>query len=617
MTKGKDRWKEHVSGRRTRPFGRKLRNQLVLVFVVTISMAMGFVFITTYRQSQKLLTEQSASITGQFFEQNEYNLKTFMDEIDKAAKLLIVLPELQEYLGRGWSNDFDTIMMAREIFNYTASIMRNNENIVSVFYYGTDGVSLGITDRGNYVLPKNTGALDYFNMGIEERVRQDVTKMHWIGGFTSSDFYLLTPEDPEGLTAEACVTAARSLNYSGRHRGTLIINVRERAFADLITKSDAGGLRCSYIINGDGEFVIHKDTESIGNISDVLPEDIQDETDAYIIRDGIQVNFSLLSDTRWYMISEVSLDTVYMDIYTLRNWFIFIFIIAIIAAISISMYWMYRLMRPLDELRLAMGRMEQGEVGEQLDETSQNELGLLGRQFNKMSKSISELIVQIKTVENEKRNMELEALKMQINPHFLFNTLSNIKYMAMIIQSKTITEAVTALGNMLRPMYKSDSEFWPLDEEIDFLENYIKIMNYRFGNGIRVNYHIPEELGRTGILKFVLQPIIENAITHGFDQSGGMGTITIDVCQKDGGNAAPGLRVTVADDGQGMDMAMLTELREQLADCESYGLLRKGHIGIVNVHRRLQIYFGSEYGITVESACGKGTTVTMLLKVIS
>lgn len=594
-----------------RTFGARLRNQLILIFVVTISFVLAFVFITTYQQAKNLLKEQSASITSQYFTQNKYNIQTFMGEIDKDAKLLIMDSDVSDYIDRGWENEFSAIMTTRSVFDKTASMMSNNDAIVSVFYFGSDGEALGITDRGNYVHPKSDDPLDYVHMGIEEIVRSDLTKTHWIGGFSSSDFYVEEPWDPQGLYTLPCITAARSLNYNGIHKGTLIINVKESAFADLITKSDSSGRRESYITDSYGEIVVHQDPLQIGKISEVLPEDMDASGNAYLIKDGIQVNYSQLKTPGWFMISEVPLENVYQDINTLRDWFIIIFVIAIIASISISFYWLYRLMQPLDKLRLAMYRMEKGEMGEQLDETCRNELGLLGRQFNKMSKSISQLISQIQTAENEKRILEMEALKMQINPHFLYNTLSNIKYMAMIIHSKTITEAVTALGNMLSPMYRSSSEFWTIEEELDFLGNYIKIMNYRFGNGIRIVYDIPEDLRKLKLLKFVLQPLLENAITHGFEQSDGCGEIVL-TCREQGDD----LVVTVSDNGQGIAKDKLFDLCHALAHCANYGQTRKGHIGLVNVHRRLQIYFGNGYGIKINSIQGKGTNIEMLVHIV-
>ena len=593
-------------------FGPRLRNQLILVFVVTISCVLAFVFLTTYQQAKKLLQEQSANITSQYFAQNEYNIEAFMDDVDKDAKLLTLTWDIQDYINRGgWENDFTSIMAARAVFDDIASIMSNNEAILSVFYFGSDGTALGVTERGNYVKARDGKTLDYYAMGIEELVRSDITKTHWLGGYLLSDFYVEKLNDPEGVYDVPCITAARSFNSGGIHRGTLIVNVEESALADLITKSDERNIRKSYLVNTQGEILVHEDETQIGQMAQVFSDISPDIENDYFIRDGMQVNFSYLSTPGWYMISEVSLESVYQDINQLRDWFLIIFIIAIIAAVSISFYWLYRLMRPLDALRQAMHRMEKGEVGEHLDENCRNELGLLGRQFNKMSDSISHLIHRIQTVENEKRTMELEALKMQINPHFLFNTLSNIKYMAMIIQSQTITEAVTALGNMLAPMFRSDSQFWTIGEEIDFLENYIKIMNYRFGNGIRVTYDIPDELRECQILKFVLQPLLENAITHGFEQSEGMGIISLKAEQ-----SGENLLVHISDNGQGISPQKLEELKKNLKNSEKDKSLKKGHIGIVNVHRRLQLYFGPDYGIRITSQEGQGTHLEMLLKII-
>lgn len=257
-----------------------------------------------------------------------------------------------------------------------------------------------------------------------------------------------------------------------------------------------------------------------------------------------------------------------------------------------------------------MSQMEQGNLGLQLAEDSRNELGMLGRQFNKMSRSIEELVKQIQDVEEEKRLMEKEALQAQINPHFLFNTLSNIKYMAMIVKANTIVECITAFGNFLVPIYKDKNDVWQVKHEITYLENYVKIMNYRFGGGIDVVCECPDTVQELYMLKFILQPLVENAIQHGFKEGEGKGTIRVSFREEDGQ-----ISIIVADDGCGMEQEKLKELGKRL---EAYGTgneSKGGHIGLGNVHRRLRIYYGEEYGLTVISAARQGTEVCVRLPV--
>ena len=324
------------------------------------------------------------------------------------------------------------------------------------------------------------------------------------------------------------------------------------------------------------------------------------------MQDGMQSNFRELQRNSgpWPLISEVQVSILYKDIYSLRKWFVLTLLAAWLASWGISLYWLYRLTKPLDRLRQAMSLMEQGNLGLQLAEDSRNELGILGRQFNRMSYSIEELVKQIQEVEEEKRLMEKEALQAQINPHFLFNTLSNIKYMAMIVKANTIVECITAFGNFLVPIYKEKNDIWQIKNEITYLQNYVKIMNYRFGGGIDVVYECPEAVQELFMLKFILQPLVENAIQHGFKELSGKGTILVSFQEED-----RQVSIIVADDGCGMEQEKLEDLRERLEAYRVGSESRGGHIGLGNVHRRVKIYYGEAYGLTVTSEMGKGTRV--------
>ena len=182
--------------------------------------------------------------------------------------------------------------------------------------------------------------------------------------------------------------------------------------------------------------------------------------------------------------------------------------------------------KPLISLTTVIKKMGQGNLGLTLDLDMRNELGILIAQFNKMSKNILDLMEQKETIEEKKRMIEIGALQSQINPHFFYNTLNTIKWMAIMVKADNIVESITTLGDYLQPMFKKGM-FCTIQEEIDYIENYIKIMNYRMAGGIKFENHIAVEVRDCQILRFLLQPLVENAISHGLkNQNGGVITIT-------------------------------------------------------------------------------------------
>ena len=592
-------------------FGRRLKTQLIMVFVSIITVMMVLVSWFTYKKVEAVVEKQSADITQQYFQQNEHNITTFMEEVSTFSKLLTQSASVQQYIRSGWKNEFNAVKSANEVFSETAMLMETYSYVDSIYFYGDNGVVLGINGRENIVIrDRSRKQMFYESVMYENALRSPWTTL-WYGNYDSFDF-----EGSESMRAEeadAYITAVASIHFQGRHAGCVVVNVKEPKLADMISYSDESRKRESYIIDENGIILVHGDFEKLGEKVE-FPMEQTVGADGYFMRDDVQVNFRRLQggqSVAWTLISEVPVSVLHSDIYSLRQLFVGAVAAALAVGTGLAVYFLYRLTRPLDELREAMSQMEQGKLGGQLKEDSKNELGMLGRQFNQMSQSIVELVNRVQMAEDEKRMLEKEALQAQINPHFLFNTLSNIKYMAMIMKSNTIADSITALGNFLAPIYKSRDDTWTMKEEIAYVENYVKIMNYRFGGQIRTGYEIPDEISSLYILKFILQPLVENAIQHGFGNREGAGIITVRARIE-----SKLLAVSVEDDGCGLSEEELTDLRIRMDEYGCKAGQSQGNIGLGNVHRRLKIYYGTDYGVTVTSAEGVGTTVCVRVPII-
>lgn len=585
--------------------GRRLKTQLIIAFMVLISMLLIGVVCFTYKKVEKVVQDQSSAITHQYFVQNEYSILAFTEELDKLLKLMIVQSGLGEYLNSGWKSEFDTIVQLNEIFDYTSALMISYDYIESIYYYGNNGVALGVLPRNNQLVQAPDVNQPYYTSEIHQEVQKDPWSTHWFGNFSLKDF-MLSSDTRRDIDTTPYITAVRSINVMGKSEAAVVLNIKQSVIADLFTKADINRERKSYLVDREGRIIVDASEANIGTYADIPLDELQDQSKEYIMKGDVQINFYHIEDLGWTLISEIPKKILYEDIESLRQWFVISVIGGIAAAFALSMYWMYRLTRPLDQLRMTMKRMEEGELGLELEDVSKNELGMLGRQFNQMSLSIRDLVHQIQDMESEKRVLEKEALQSQINPHFLFNTLTNIKYMAMLVKSDSIVECITALGSLLQPIYKSENEFWTVARELEYIGNYIKIMNYRFGGGIQVHYDIPEELEEKYVLQFILQPLIENTISHGFAASEGRGNIEIRIRQSDNM-----LQIFVEDNGSGINGAEIDRLNEILKTADQQEGLYKKSVGLVNVHRRLKVYFGGDYGLKLNSVFGEKTCVSL------
>ncbi len=282
---------------------------------------------------------------------------------------------------------------------------------------------------------------------------------------------------------------------------------------------------------------------------------------------------------------------------------------------------------PVRKLQSKMLRIAEGDFTRDPSIEWNHELGEIGRGINDLSENVSLLMNKRLEDEKQKRDLEYKMLQSQINPHFLYNTLNSIKWMATIQGASGIAEMTTALSRLLKSVSKGTSLLINIREELSLLQNYFTIQSYRYGGTITMDILVDEEsLYDNEILKFTLQPLVENAIFHGIEPKGSTGKITIHVAYEqrtpDGlptgspagteseqpAAAVRGIRIDVTDDGVGMSAQKAAQILESNMD-SSADFFRE--IGVSNVQKRLQYEFGEEYGITIESVEGEYTTMSI------
>lgn len=284
-----------------------------------------------------------------------------------------------------------------------------------------------------------------------------------------------------------------------------------------------------------------------------------------------------------------------------------IYVVGIIAAL-ISTFFSLRVSRsvtkPLIYLTDTMKKFGKGDLFVRVPVLYEDEIGILSEEFNKMSEQIRQLVDQVYREQRAKRKSELAALQVQINPHFLYNTLNSV---SSLIKMNCPDEAfimIQAIGTFYRTSLSDGKTLIPLEQEITNIENYIKIQKVRYGNKIEYEIDIENEILQEWIVKLTLQPLVENSIYHGIKEMRGKGIIRIK-----GWKEKNKVFIQVSDNGLGIP-------EEKLEELFSKDYREKGSaFGLFNIQQRLQIYFGKEYGLTVESKLSQGTKATVCIPV--
>ena len=288
--------------------------------------------------------------------------------------------------------------------------------------------------------------------------------------------------------------------------------------------------------------------------------------------------------------------------------------IAIILGLSFLMqHWLEQVItRPVEALQKRIEAVGSGSFAPDRTVEWNNELGDIGRGINQLAEDVDSLMAR--RVEDERRKQELEyrMLQNEVNPHFIYNTLNSIRWMATIQHAPGIAEMVTAFARLTKSISKGTQKLVPLQEELALLNDYFTIQQYRYGGDleIEVSRIEDERLCRDCLIpRFTLQPLVENAIFHGLEPKGGHGSVLLDIStDPDTGDVL--LRIT--DDGVGMPPELVAHLLDEPAEgAEMAEKFR--HVGLWNVNRRIRYSFGEGYGLTIESEEDVGTEVTIRL----
>lgn len=383
---------------------------------------------------------------------------------------------------------------------------------------------------------------------------------------------------------------------------TVVMDIRFSQIANYVDEVGIGQHGYCYIMDTEGEIIYHPQQQLI--YSGLKPEQtgiVTGMEDGTVINKNVIYTVRSLDNCDWRIvgvsyIDELVTGRVQDTVRILTVLLLFVFLTAFFSSFLLS----HMVSRPIQGLVKAMKDFEtKAEEFSYQPVHGSSEILALSDSFGHMVVQIQELMEKVRNEEITLRKTELKALQAQINPHFLYNTLDAIGWLCEEERNKDAVEMVNALARLFRISISKGHELIPIEKEVEHARSYLMIQNFRYKNQFVYSFDIEEECLSYLCNKITLQPIIENAIYHGINRMVDEGRIDIKIFRE--GEA---IVFTVADNGVGMS-------REQCA-----GILKREPgdqtgIGIKNVNDRIKIYFGEEYGITIDSEEDEGTVVSI------
>ena len=319
-----------------------------------------------------------------------------------------------------------------------------------------------------------------------------------------------------------------------------------------------------------------------------------------------QIRSELSPYTGWRTVGVFSMDEVMSSVNTIVYILFTCVIISLVLVVIVSFKFSRTLTNPIFKLKRLMKQAESGDLTVRFNFQHNDEIGELGQSFNHMIARIDQLIQMVYVEQENKRTAEMKSLQEQIKPHFLYNTLDTISWMARDYDAEDIVRLVDALTKMFRIGLSHGKDIITVKEEITHVSNYLYIQKIRYKDKLNYVIHVDESLYAIEVPKLILQPLVENAIYHGVKAKRGGGTITIT-----GVPEGENLVFTVQDNGAGMPQEKVEELNRRMS--ERSVLDEQKSFGLFYIRERIQLCYGTGYGVHVESALGEGTRVTITL----
>lgn len=388
--------------------------------------------------------------------------------------------------------------------------------------------------------------------------------------------------------------------------GYVVVNVWADHFKNAYQSADSlnGTL---YVVDADGTTLFDSSGALNGRPFDWASYGIQslEEADS----NGEYVINSLVSDRNDYrFLNIVDRDVIRREANAMRRRLYGIFGVCMLVALVISLISASLFSRRIERLVKNMRRLELGEFNEYGPVRANDEIGYLEQSFSSMVQRLDKHIQTAYVYELKSKTAELKALQAQINPHFLFNTLESIRMNALMNGDGQTAKMIHILGNLFRWNIKSRGMFVALHEEIDYAGAFVELQKIRYADAFDVTTDVPQRLLGFGVPKFILQPLVENAIKHGQKGVSSGGIIAIRAFEAPEGQ----LNIAVEDNGHGMDAQTVRRIIGQLDEPEKE-TSDEYSIGLSNVHQRIRILFGAPYGLTIESEPEVKTVVSIAM----
>lgn len=544
-------------------------------------------FIFSLQLSNKIIVRSAQRNAEMIIDRTQEDIDSLFQEYFSFLTTISENAIIQEALQENFAHDNELYLQK----------LSSGKELLNIFSYRDDIFGIAILgENGQYIVEeeKRIRPIDYrktywYREALQRTLSPNIIPPH-IGS------YLFENESDTFITFTVPVKNI----ISTARMGIVVLEIKEQILKELLTNrlAEAGYLFVQYNRSGftssderapDSDYLVR-----LANMKRIEKELLNKNREIVLIRD---LDFSGIK-----LAAVLSIDELTRESNELKM-ILIIIIIATSAVASITASLLSNIIaKPVKELGSTILKVEQGDLDARVENLPPDEFGDLGISFNHMVERIEQLLVEIREEEVKLRKSELRALQAQIHPHFLYNTLDSINWLSRENRNEDVIKLVEALTSLFRIVNSKGDDFIPMASELEHVKSYLTIQKIRYEDSFTYDFDIDPLVLNVPVIKLILQPIIENAIYHGVKLGGGKGNINIRARK-----IRDIMLIEISDNGKGMDEKRLQQVKRELDG--THETKASTVYGLKNVHDRIQIYYGQEFGLQIHSEEGNGTVV--------
>lgn len=594
----------------------RFKTKLIAIFLIMTTIPIIIVGLVSYSIASSSITDEVIQSTTQLADQVNNSINLYLEKCNKFLKMSENKAVINFYLTEKYDRlkenltyeemthlKFVETLKIIELFKTYRNVF-TEEYIKGIYLLGLDGNHI-CESKGKFKLDKNILMLE----SVKTILEQDKEISIFPNG--ANDFFSDKPYN-DAFSLGAVIKEP----VTHKILGVVIVDISKSSIGEIILASGVNTNDITIITEDTN--VLYSTNNDYHCISDIDIEEknlkkLYSSDKGHFVNNNIDGSsaffiFNTLQNTNWKIINDINMNELMSGVYSIRSITFIIIICTLMFVVILYFFISGRLTRPLSMLRNNMKEAENGNLDVQAEIRGDGEIAELSISFNKMLCQIKQLIENNNKEHEMIKKLELKAMQAQINPHFLYNSLDAIIWMAQSHNKDGVTKITKALSNFFRISLSKGKEWISLKEELELTENYLKIQKMRYRDIVEYELNIDHNILDSKVLKFTLQPIVENALYHGLKNKRSKGLIRVIGTKKN-----EKIVLEVIDNGGGMNKERLTEVCQAISGNAPVKSSSKGGFGVKNVYDRIQLYYGNGYGLKITSIEGRGTHVKIYL----